>query len=196
MGLRWYVARTEPRAEFIAAAELARDGYDVFFPRITETNPRPGHTETPLFPGYLFLHCDPEAEAWPSFRTVHRMIGWVSFGGEVPCLPERDMVELMQSLELINRQGGMLRKFSSGEKVHVDAGGLQGLAEVVEGAKSARARVKVLLWFMGRLVQAQVPLERLRPLEDGPEETQRFPRRTRGKGRWVSAFRPVPGVTG
>ena len=196
MGSSRYVARTEPRAEFIAAEELARDGYDVFFPRITETNPRPGHTETPLFPGYLFLRCDPEAGVWPSFRAIHRIIGWLSFGSEVPCIPERYVAELIERLDLINRQGGMLRRFSPGQKVYVDSGSLQGLAEVVEGAKSPRARAKVLLWFMGRLVQAQVPLEHLRPLEDGPEETQRFPRRTRGKGRWVSGFRPVPAVTG
>ena len=196
MGLRWYVARTEPRAEFIAAEELGRDGYDVFFPRIIETNPRPGRTETPLFPGYLFLHCDPEAEGWPSFRTGHRITGWVSFGGEVPCLPERDLAALKEGLALVNRQGGILRKLSPGDKVHVDAGNLQGLAEVIEGTKSPRARANVLLWFMGRLVQAQVPLEHLRLLEDRPEETQRLPRRTRGKGRWVGGFRPVPGVTG
>ena len=188
MGLRWYVARTEPRAEFVAAEELARDGYDVFFPRITEPSPRPGHTETPLFPGYLFLHCDPEAEGWPSFRGVHRITGWVSFGGEVPCLPDGDVAELMERLELINQQGGMLRRFSPGEKVHVDAGNLQGLAEVVEGAKSPKARAKVLLRFMGRLVQAQVPWESLRPLEDRPEERQRLPRRTRGGGRWIKDF--------
>lgn len=196
MGSGWYVARTEPRAEFIAAEQLGRDGYDVFFPRITETNPRPGHPDTPLFPGYIFLNCDPEAEDWPSFRSVHRITGWVSFGGEVPCIPEREMVALKESLELVNQQGGNLRRFSPGENVRVDAGNFQGLAEVIATGKSPQARANVLLRFMGRLIQAQVPWESLRPLVDRPEELQRLPRRTRGKGRWVGAFKPAPDVTG
>ena len=123
MGLMWYVARTEPRAEYMAAAELTRDGYAVFLPSINETNPRPGHTRIPLFPGYLFLNCDPETEGWPTFRGVHRIAGWVKFGGEVPCLPDSDVVDLMERLEVIDQRGGMLDTFSPGDKVLVINGG-------------------------------------------------------------------------
>jgi transcriptional antiterminator RfaH len=185
MGMMWYVARTEPRGEFLSAAELTRDGYDVFLPCINEPNPKPGHTKTPLFPGYLFLKCDPTTESWPSFRSVHRIAGWVKFGNEIPCLPDNDVVDLMERLDIINQQGGMLDTYLPGDKVHVDTGTLQCLAEVVEGVKSPQARAKVLLQFMGRQVLAQVPWGSLRPLEDWPEKSQRLPRRTRGGGRWI-----------
>ncbi|MDA1128315.1 MAG: hypothetical protein O2913_06425 [Chloroflexi bacterium] len=195
MGLRWYVARTEPRSEFIAAEELARDGYDVFFPRLTDPKQPSGRTKAPLFPGYLFLRCDREAGGWPSFRNAHRIAGWVRFGGEVPSLPDRDILELRKSLESINQKAGMPPKFSPGEKVHVAAGNLQGLAEIIEGAKTPRARVKVLMQFMGRMVKAQVPWQSVEAVADRPVGKPQLPRRTRGKGRWTREFRPAAGVT-
>jgi len=186
MGLMWYVARTEPRAEFTAAAELTRDGYDVFLPSINDPNPRQGRTKMPLFPGYIFLSHDPEGGGWPEFRGVHRIAGWVRFGGEIPCLPDSDVVELMDRLDVIDRQGGMLHTFSAGDKVCVDTGIMQCLAEVVEGFKSPQGRAKVLLQFMGRQVLAHLPWENLEPMEEGLEGIPRPRRRTRGGGRWIN----------
>jgi transcription antitermination factor NusG len=131
-----------------------------------------------------------EAEGLPSFRRVHRITGWVRFGGEIPCLADEVVAELMERWETINRQGGALRRFPPGEKVRIVSGSLQGLAQVVEEAKSPQARAKVLLQFMGRLVHAQVPWESLRPLDDQPVDITRIPRRTRGGGRWIRGFGP------
>ena len=194
MGLRWYVARTQPRAEFLAANELVRDGHQVFFPRVKAVLPRVGHPDLPLFPGYLFLQCDPDNGGWPSFRPAHRIIGWVRFGGEIPWLPDETVTALMERSEMINRQGGLWRQFLPGDKVDVVSGTLNGMAEVIEAAKSPHARVQVLLQFMGRIVRAQIPWENLRPIEDPGMERPRHPRRTRGKGRWVRDFRPASTV--
>ena len=188
MGLRWYVARTEPRAEFLAAAELTRDGYEIFAPQIRAPRTQLGPANIPLFPGYLFLRCDQESDGWPVFRRAHRVTGWVKFGDEVPSLPDDTVAEMMDRWETINRQGGMLQRFLPGDKVQVDSGCLQGLAEVVEEAKSPQARAKVLLQFMGRVVQAQVPWEDLKPVGEALLETTQPPHRTRGRGRWIQGF--------
>ena len=194
MAPRWYAARTEPRTEFLAADELTRDGIQVFFPRVKLPQPRTNQAYIPLFPGYLFLRCDPEAERWPSFRPAHRIIGWVRFGGEIPWLPDEVIEALMEQSEAINRQGGLWRRFQAGEKVQVVSGHLEGLAEVVKDAKSPQARVQVLLEFMGRLVKAHVPWENLRPVEEREIVRSTAPRRTRGRNRWVKEFRPAAGV--
>jgi len=188
MGLKWYVARTLPRGEFAAAIELSRDGFEVFSPQVKVPHPRPGHSEIPLFPGYLFIRWDPEIDGWPSFRPGHHITGFVRFDNEVPSLSDEIVGELMERWEAINQQGGLFRQFSRGEKVQVVSGNLQGLAEIVEEAKSPQARAKVLMQFMGRLVQAQVPWDSLRPIEDKQFEIQRAPRRTRGGGRWIRGF--------
>ena len=122
------------------------------------------------------------------------MIGWVSFGGDIPSLPDNTVAELMEHWEAVNRQGGLWRRFRPGEKVRVVSHSLEGLAEVVKEAKSPHSRVQVLLQFMGSLVRAHVPWENLQPIEDRLEEKPRPPRRTRGRGRWVRGFEPLAGA--
>ena len=190
MALRWYAARTQPRAELASAAQLDRDGLEVFCPRITLPNPKLGHQEAPLFPGYLFVRLDLEESGWPNIHSAHRLLGWVSFGGEIPSVPDEAMAELRKSVEASNREGIPWRRFRPGERVQIVSHTMQELGEVVEEAKSPKARVKVLLNFMGRLLTVQVPSENLQPAEDPPIETYRSPRRTRGGGRWIQGFGP------
>jgi transcriptional antiterminator RfaH len=188
MALGWYVLRTEPRAEYLAAAELARDGFEIYFPRVKSPQDRIGRGDSPLFPGYLFLRFDLECDRWPSLRLRHRVSGCVSFGGEVPSLPDPVINELMERVEAINRGGGLWHRFRAGEKVRVIGHNIDSLAEVIEEASSPQARARVLLSFMGRLVQARVPGENLRPVPEQVGQRQRLPRRTRGGGRWIRGF--------
>ena len=188
MALRWYAARTQPRAELASADQLDRDGLEVFCPRITLPNPKVGHPDTPLFPGYLFVRLDLEDTGWPNIHPAHRLLGWVNFGGEIPSVPDEVLDELRKWVEESSREGIPWRRFRPGERVQIVSHNMQGLAEVVEEAKSPTARVKVLLHFMGRLVSAHVPWENLQPAEDLPIETNRPPRRTRGGGRWIQGF--------
>jgi transcriptional antiterminator RfaH len=189
MTLRWYVARTQPRAEFLAADELTRDGFQVFFPRVKAAQPRQGHADVPLFPGYLFLRCDPGVQGWPSFRPAHRIASWLRFGDEIPWLPDEVVTSLMECSASINHHGGLWRRYQAGETVQVVSGTINSLAVVLEEAKSPHARVNILLEFMGRMVRAQVPWVNLQPVEDQPPAQHHAPRRTRGRGRWTRQFR-------
>lgn len=195
MAPRWYAARTKPRSEIVAAEELGRDGFEVFFPRVITPAPRIGQIDAPLFPGYLFLHCDLEGGRWPSFRQTHHILGWVSFEGKVPSLPDEVISELRERSESINREGGLWRRFRKGDKVRVASSSVEGFAEIIEEAKSPQSKAKVLMQFMGRLVQAQVPWENLQPVEDQPgdysSQVNRPPRRTRGRSRWIRGFEPT-----
>jgi transcriptional antiterminator RfaH len=190
MALNWYVLRTEPRAEYLAADALDREGLEVYLPLDRGPYSRPGRPDAPLFPGYLFLRCDPDTDGWPSFRGIHRVAGWINFGGQVHVIPDQDLSELARRVDMMNHQGGLWRRFQPGERVRIVSKTLETLAEVVEEPKSSRAKVRVLFEFMGRLVSGQIPWENVRPIEESPREMQRAPRRTRGKGRWVNGFGP------
>jgi len=185
MASNWYVIRTEPRAEYLAASELEREGFEVYFPRVSVAFPRVGHTDTPLFPGYLFLKCDPDENEWPVFRPIHRVASWVRSGNDIPALPGDFVESMIARLDELSGGEGLWRRFKPGEAVWVESGSIQGLGKVIEGAKSPKARAKVLLEFMGRIVQAQVPWESLSPVADKPTPTIRLPRRTRGNRRWI-----------
>ena len=184
----WYVVRTEPRGEYLAAKELGRDGFEVLFPRAKTPHPRTGFHDVPLFPGYLFLKCAAQSEGMPSLSQAAHVWGWVSFDGVVPPVPDGFVEQLIQRLEAIDQDGGLWKRFQCGEKVRVVYGGIQNVAEVVEEAKSPQARVRVLMEFMGRVVSTQVPWENLQSIQGDAAKNDPAPRRTRGRGRWIRGF--------
>lgn len=191
MGFSWYVLLSEPRAEYLADVELRKDGFEIFFPRIQTTHPRGGHIDEPLFPGYLFMRCDADSDGWPTFRPAHRIVGWVNFQGIVPTVPDEVIVDLARRLEPNNNSAGLWHRFKPGEKVRVVSGIIDDPAMVIEEAKSPQGRAKVLMDFMGRQVQVQVPWGDLRSVQDQQHESQRPPRRTRGQSRWIRGFGPA-----
>ena len=187
MPAKWYVIRTQPSSEYLAADELKRDGVEVYLPCISVALPRPGHTDTPLFPGYLFLRCNPEEGDWPAFRPGRKVYGWVRFGDDVPSMPDQFIDELKQSLSNMKSSGSMWHQYKTGDQVQVMSGKVQGLAEVLEESASPQSRVRVLLQFMGGQVKAQIPWGDIRPMEQGTQKTELRQRHTRGRGRWIKS---------
>lgn len=194
-GPEWFVIRTKPLAEYVATKELRKDGLEVFFPRVAAARPRLGHGDVPLFPGYLFVKCDPEAQGWPSFRLAHQVLGWLNFEGVIPSLPDRFIDELAVQLDEINCSIGLPKTFMPGDLVRIVSDSINSLAEVVGPNNSSRTRINVLLSFMGRKVPAQVPWEVVQPAGDYPRENENTPRRTRGGGRWIQGFGPRATIT-
>jgi len=185
MSHAWFIIRTEPRAEYAAAQQLTRDGLEVFLPRVRSPLPRFGHADTPLFPGYLFLRSGTGPGEWPTFRAAHRVVGWVRFDDFIPSIPDEEIADLRLRIDAINGSDGLWTKFKPGDTVRVVSGGFEGLAQVMEEPKSPQGRAKVLLHFMGRLVQAQVPWANMWATQSLPSVAPKAPRRTRGKKRWI-----------
>ena len=188
---KWYIIRTEPQADFLAASELINAGFEIFSPRVKSNQAKNIPLFAPLFPGYLFLKWDIEGEGKPSFHGAPHVSGWVNFEGVSPAVPDKVITELANRVEHINNEGGLWRRFEPGDKVRVVSGTLDGLGEVVEYSSSPQSRVRVLMQFMGRLVSAQVPWNNLEPLEERPMQRVKPPRRTRGRGRWINNVRPA-----
>ena len=192
MSRRWYVIRTKPQCEYIASDGLERRGLESFLPCVQTPRPRHGHSDLPLFPGYLFLRCDPEKHGWPSIHMLKGVLGWVRFGTEVPSVADQIIEDLASRVAHIDGSGGLWDRFRPGQKVRVVSGKVDGLAEVVESAKSPQSRVRVLMEFLGHQVKVEVPWESLRRSPEHFPAMERSPgrRRTRGKGRWIRGFGP------
>ena len=163
MSLKWYVARTTPLGEYMTRDHLRTLGVDVFLPCARSRSPRAGHEDAPLFPGYLFVSRDLEEHGLGTLRRGPQLIGLVSFDGELPPVPDHVIEELMHRTDAINGKGGFWTRFRPGEKIKVSLGPTEGLAEVVEEARFPRARVRVLMEFLGRLVEAEVPWTDVQP---------------------------------
>ena len=198
MAQRWYVIRTKPQCEYVAAGALERDGFEFFFPCVRTRRPRAGRADIPLFPGYIFLRYDPDLPQWPAIRSLPGILGWVRFGSVAPTLPDKDISNLAQRVGDINEEGGLWTRFRKGERVRVVSGKVDSLAELVDEPNSPEARVRVLLEFMGRRISAQVPYSQLQRVSDDLFEAvhRRRLRRTRGGGRWIrgSGPRAAPAV--
>ena len=198
MSVRWYVTRTKPMAEYRARDHLEAAGLEVFLPCARARTCRRGHQDMPLFPGYLFLHYDPQGWGSSLLRRIPHLLGLVSFGGEVPAVPDDAVVALAQRVNALNGTGGLWRRYRAGERVRVSLGPIESLADVVEETNSPQARVRVLLEFLGRMVEAKVPWRDVQPVAgsgmiqdgDGGNSNGHPPRRTRGRGRWIHGRAP------
>lgn len=192
MPTRWYLARTKPTREHLAASALQQSGFTLFFPMIKKPRKTEGYYKTPLFPGYLFVALNDNQDGVPPIHRMAGLTGWVEFDGEMPSIPDSMVEELRLRLEKMNDTGGYWNRYWPGEKVRVVSGKMETLAEVLEEPKSPHSRVRVLLDFMGRLVPSRVLWSDIQPLQENSASqlAERRPRRTRGRGRWIQGFGP------
>ena len=157
-GAHWYCLRAKPKHEHIAAAHLKKlSNIEVFAPRIRFKKVRRSgvswYTEA-LFPGYLFGHFN--------FHEQHSAVRYspgintiVRFGARYIPVPS-DEITRLRSLLGDDETRVMEPSLRPGDEVKVAAGPFEGLAAVVRELKPPRERVKVLLEFLGRTVEAEL----------------------------------------
>ncbi len=158
-GIAWYCLHAQPRHESIAARALRqREEVDVFCPRIRFRRMRAGGqmwmTEA-LFPGYLFARFDLPSRH-REIGHAHGLRGIVHFGGLHPSVPDAIIEQLRLSLgdeELTE----ICSDPRPGDDVVLTGGALHGLQAVVTQFLPARERIRVLLEFMGRQMEFELP---------------------------------------
>ncbi|MBV8515408.1 MAG: hypothetical protein JO260_08920 [Acidobacteria bacterium] len=156
--LAWYCLRSLPKHEHIAAAHLRMlEGVTVFCPRIRFK--RAGRrglvsvTEA-VFPGYLFARFD-LAEMRRQVLYAHGVCGIVRFGNRYPTIEEESVAHL-QDQTGVTEVKEVLYEFSQGDEVKIMKGVFLGLQAVVTQALPATQRVRILMDFLGRKMEAEV----------------------------------------
>ncbi|HEX7653803.1 MAG TPA: transcriptional activator RfaH [Verrucomicrobiae bacterium] len=157
----WYTARTKPKHEHIAAANLRKHlALDVFSPRLKlEKLTRRGLVTLtePLFPCYIFVRCDLEEQLGDIQHTVgiNRM---VNFGGKIPAVPDDIIAELQSCFEredIIQVDNSL----EPGDEVTVSVGAFAGMSAFVLKNLPAKKRVQILLDILGRPATVEVERE-------------------------------------
>jgi transcriptional antiterminator RfaH len=154
----WYCVRSQPKHEHIAAAHLRMlKEVTVFCPRIRfkrATRRGLAWVTEAMFPGYLFARFE--------LGAMHRQVGYahgvngiVRFGDRYPTIEERALAQLW------DHAGGTEVKeldygLSQGDGVKIAEGAFAGLEAVVTQVLPAKQRVKVLMDFLGRKMEAEV----------------------------------------
>jgi transcriptional antiterminator RfaH len=153
---RWHVAQTQVHAEQKAAANLLRQGYEVYLPRYLKRRRHARRVETvaaPLFPRYLFVAFDIATARWRSIQSTYGVSHLVCHNQEPAALPERVIVDLRGRED----EKGFVRldlrpQYAPGEKIRVVDGVFSESMGLFEGMAD-RDRVAILLDLLGRKVR-------------------------------------------
>lgn len=153
----WYCARTKPKHEHIAAANLNRQlGLDVFNPRLrVERSTSRGLVRAvePLFPCYIFVRCN--SEAWNDVRYVTGVSSLVHFGSRVAEVPDTVVDALMDCFEATEPLD-VADRLTAGDEVLISEGAFRGFQAIVLRTMPARRRVQILLDILGRPTLVEV----------------------------------------
>jgi transcriptional antiterminator RfaH len=151
-GLAWFCARTKPKHEHIAAANVQKNlGLEVFHPRLKVSRPtRRGVVRVvePLFPCYIFVRCV-LADQLAEIRYTTGVSTIVHFGLRTPTIPDSVIEELQEcfGMEEMMTVEDCLRP---GVEVVVAEGAFLGMRASVLRVLPAKQRVQVLLEVLGR----------------------------------------------
>ena len=164
-GERWYVVHTLARMEATAEAQLDRQGFTSFFPRILSTRRHARKVETVrtlLFPRYGFVCLDLDRDRW---RAVGGTIGVASLvmGRERPQPVPHGIVEAL--LDSTSSEGVTMfhQGLKPGDPVRMVAGPFSGELGILDRLDE-RGRVELLLSFVNGIVRLRAGLEMLSPV--------------------------------
>jgi transcriptional antiterminator RfaH len=163
---RWYLIRSKPREESTAHAQLQRQGFNAFFPRVQQSvriRGRWSERVGPLFPRYLFLHADAARQSLAPVRSTLGVNEIVRFGSEYATVPLEIIRSLMAEANPdtgVHELRGPL--FTAGSNVKIADGPFRGLEGVFECA-DGEERVSILLEVLGRRTRVSLSVNQVVP---------------------------------
>ena len=174
LDMEWSCARTKPKHESIAAANLERNlGMEVFNPRLRmERATRRGvvRISESLFPCYIFVQC--HCTAWNDIRYVTGVSSLVHFGSRIPSVPDFVIEELKACFGAEDALA-VEDPLTPGAEVSICEGAFSGFQAIVLRTLPAKKRVQILLDILGRPTLVEV--DRWSVILDNPTVAHMLP---------------------
>jgi transcription antitermination factor NusG len=158
-GNRWYAVWTHSHCERLVNDHLSARGFTVFLPEVPTWSKRGGVkrlVETPLFPGYLFVHHAIDKHSYIEMLKVRGVVRILE-GGWAKLTPIPD--EEIDAVQRITAAGVPVRPYPSlaeGSRVRVTDGPLAGLEGVFVQDKPTRGRLIASVGLLGRSVAVEI----------------------------------------
>lgn len=159
----WYAVQSKPRQESVAVENLERQGFSCFLPRVRLWKRRRGKrylTSEALFPRYLFVHVDLEAESTAPIRSTRGVSGLVKFGLHPVAVPEIIIDSIMSRADEDGVCSEIDNQFSAGQRVQIEEGPFDGL-EAIFVERNGEQRAIVLLQLLGGERRIELPMAAL-----------------------------------
>lgn len=154
----WYCARTKPKHEHIAAANLRRNlQLEVFHPLLrVERATRRGLVRVvePLFPCYIFVRCVLESSL-SEIQHTSGVNAMVRFGEKIPPVDDARIEELQECFTA-GEPMDVESRLAPADEVRIVDGVFSGVRAFVLRVMPARMRVQVLLDILGRPTPVEV----------------------------------------
>jgi transcription antitermination factor NusG len=147
VGGTWYVARSKPRAERLAAIAIEARGLVAFVPEWSRRCRGGPLEKEPLFPGYLFVRTDGRKDALLRARSapnVGRLLGGAAGPEPVP----NELVEEIR----VRCERRAQEPLVKGQRVRIKQGPFRELDAIFDGECSRGARARVFVQLLNRLV--------------------------------------------
>ena len=148
---RWLVLRTKPLQERAAVRHLGQREVSPYCPLFLQPpwHPRAPRGPVPLFPGYLFVRCDPRRQL-NAVRYCPGVLGPVTFGGRIAQVDE-GVIDALRAREGVRGYALPAEQeegISAGSSVRVMSGPLEGMEGVFCGFVRGRERARILVEFL------------------------------------------------
>jgi transcriptional antiterminator RfaH len=156
--LPWYVIHTKPRQEQLAAENLLRQAYRVYFPKIKQLKRNRGRQQAQfeaLFPRYLFLQPDSAAHSISPVRSTLGVSTLVRFGQE-PAVMRAETLQAIREFETHRNAAGdqEISPFQPGVRIQIADGPLAGMEGLISDV--SHERVIVLMQLLGQDTRVSV----------------------------------------
>jgi transcriptional antiterminator RfaH len=154
----WYCARTKPKHEHIAAANVRKNlKLEVFNPRLrVERATRRGVVRSvePLFPCYIFVRCVVE-EKLNDLQHTNGVSSLVRFGQKIPTVGDSIIQELQKYFEA-EEPMAVEDSLAPADEVIIANGVFAGMQAKVLRVMPATQRVQILLHILGGPTSVEV----------------------------------------
>ncbi len=161
----WAAINTHPHRENVAVQNLARQNFQVYFPREIK---RIRHARRlkdvmrPLFPGYVFAQVTSKLTMWRPILSTYGVRGLVRFGDR-PAYVHGDFIEGLRAREI----DGVIAKpaipYQLGQEVRLNGGPLDGLVgRIIE--MNEKDRLVLLTNLLQQDVRLKITSESVRSL--------------------------------
>lgn len=163
---RWFIAQLKPQGLRLAQENIARQGFQSFCPKRTESVIRGSKRSTkllPLFPGYLFVRVETKQSPWTSLNATRGISRMILADPRAPrALPEPFMAGLLARCDAAGMIGTP-PDISVGDRIRILSGPFSDMVSRIETLEPD-ARVSILLSFMGREVRTTIPAQDIEKL--------------------------------
>ncbi len=152
---RWYAVATQPRHEKVVTGQLETAGVEVFLPLMkapSRWKDRRVTLERPIFPGYVFTRIDLDDRR--RVYSVPGVVRMISFNGK-PAEIDESEIEAVRTCLTQGVRPEPHSFLTSGEKVRVISGVLQGVEGVVLRQKN-ELRIVVSISLIQQSISVEV----------------------------------------